>query len=184
MSPMRAIRRYREIAALLIAGVLLAMLAPTASAAAHSAASSREEIRVALETWTKEFNTRDTGHVSLFAPDLISNYQGQPETHYSSLCTQLKKSLSDPATSYHYVPNLHEIIVSGEMAAVRLTWMITVRRQNQTKESTVVDTGLDVFRRQSDGSWMIARFIAYPASGSWKAGHEGSSGGEGGLRWI
>ncbi|MGC1678984.1 MAG: nuclear transport factor 2 family protein [Candidatus Binataceae bacterium] len=166
MALMRAISIHRKITALLIAGVWFATLARAAYAAADPEASSRGEIRGALEEWTREFNGRDTRRVcSLFAPDLISNYQGQPEAGYSSLCAQLKKSLSDPATSYHYDLKLHEILVSGDMAAVRLTWTLTVGKKNQARESTVVDTGLDIFRRQPDGSWKIARFIAYPASG-------------------
>ncbi len=159
--------KFKLLAGAVIAGAMIALVGPVSCLAADSTIAERSEIRAALEKWTKDFNARDTSQVcSLFAPDLISNYQGQPQGNFNSLCTQLKKSVSDPATSYHYALDLKEIIVSGDMAVVRLEWTLKMRRQNQSKEMTIVEPGLDVFRREPDGMWRIARFVAYSASGT------------------
>jgi len=161
-------RVKRAIAGSAIAGVLfavVALVAPSTCAEADSTLSAQSEIRSALEKWTIAFNARDSSKVcSVFAPDLISNYQGQPQRNYSSLCDQLKRSVGDPATSYRYALDLQEIIVSGDLAVVRLIWTLTLRREKEPTETTIVEPGLDVFRRQSDGAWKIERFIAYPVT--------------------
>jgi len=161
-------RVRRVIGGSVIVGVLLALvalLAPASCAAADATLTARNEIRAALEKWTKAFNARDSSKVcALFAPDLIANYQGQPQRNYRSLCAQLQRSVGDPATSYHYDLDLQEIIVSGDLAVVRLIWTLTLRREKKSTETTIVEPGLDVFRRQSDGAWKIERFIAYPVT--------------------
>ena len=56
-------------------------------------------------------------------------------------------------------PVIHEIVVDGDLAVVRLGWTLTT----QTAAGTEVteEQGLDVFRRQPDGRWSIARFMAF-----------------------
>ena len=36
------------------------------------------------------------------------------------------RSLKDPARDYHYELDVHEIIVEGDLAVVRLTWTLFV----------------------------------------------------------
>jgi ketosteroid isomerase-like protein len=61
---------------------------------------------------------------------------------------------------YHYALDINEIIVSGDLAVVRLTWYDTVSRPG-VPDVTNPEIGMDVFRRQDDGSWKIIRYIAY-----------------------
>lgn len=60
----------------------------------------------------------------------------------------------------HYDLKIKEILVSGNLAIVRLTWRSTVTMNG--KQQSNDETGLDVFGRQPDGSWKISRYIAYP----------------------
>jgi ketosteroid isomerase-like protein len=132
------------------------------SAAAPSALPAHAEIRAALEDWMTQFNAGNSGAVcDLFARDLISNYQGQPERGYDSLCALLHKSLQDKKRAYHYSLNIREIVVSGHLAAVRLVWTLRVEQKSPPRTQAVVEPGLDIFRRQADGRWKISRFIAY-----------------------
>jgi steroid delta-isomerase len=55
-----------------------------------------------------------------------------------------------------------EIIVAGDLAVVRLTWRLTVQGKDAPAE-TIEEPGMDIFRRQGDGSWKIFRYIAYDA---------------------
>ncbi|HEY9158071.1 YybH family protein [Candidatus Binatus sp.] len=147
------------------AGVLaLLMSAAYAPAArADSTTAAGDEIRAELEKWTRDFNSGDASEVcSLFAPDLISNYRGEPEDTYTSLCANLQMALADTAKTYHYDLEIKEIIVSGDLAVVRLVWTLKVRPKNGPEE-TKRELGLDIFRRQPDGSWKIARYMAYEA---------------------
>ena len=60
----------------------------------------------------------------------------------------------------HYaMPDIHEIIVSGDIAVVRLTWTLTT--QAGGARDTTTEAGMDIFRRQPDGRWSIARFVAF-----------------------
>jgi len=58
-----------------------------------------------------------------------------------------------------YAPDIQEILVSGDLAFVRLVWSVTVQRGPSPAASK--ESGLDVFRRGPDGRWSIIRFLAY-----------------------
>jgi ketosteroid isomerase-like protein len=46
---------------------------------------------------------------------------------------------------------------------VRLVWTLKVRRKDSGAEVSSDEPGMDIFRRQPDGSWKISRYIAYEA---------------------
>jgi uncharacterized protein (TIGR02246 family) len=128
----------------------------------QSANRPEQAIRAALAKWTSDFNARDASHIcDLFASDLLYDYRGFPERDHAALCGLLHRSLADPARNFTYALDIKEIIVSGDMAVVRLVWTLKVASAGKTEESR--EPGLDVFRRQPDGSWKIARYIAYEA---------------------
>jgi uncharacterized protein (TIGR02246 family) len=125
-------------------------------------AQPEAEIRAALAKWTEDFNARDASRIcNLFAPDLVYDYRGFPERGYDAICRLLRRSLSDPKKTFTYRLDVKEIIVSGDMAIVRLVWTLTVAVAGSTEKTEVKEPGLDVFRRQSDGSWKIVRYMAY-----------------------
>jgi ketosteroid isomerase-like protein len=51
------------------------------------------------------------------------------------------------------------MLVSGDLAVVRLTWTLTA--ENNGARDVTTDEGMDVFRRTPDGVWSIARYIAF-----------------------
>lgn len=161
----RSYQSIRRAGCLLLRSLLLAtawLLSSPQFAAATSSSTTQSEIHAALTDWMNDFNARDSSHIcSLFAPDLISNYQGQPKGSYTSLCTQLKQSLANPVKTYHYDLRVDEILVSHDLAVVRLTWTLHVK-QHDSPNLTIEEPGIDIFRRQPGGSWKIARFLAYP----------------------
>ena len=143
------------------------LVASHASAADDDSAAVQNQIRVELEKWKLDFNAGDASQVcALFAPDLISNFRGQPEDTYNSLCANLQAALTDPAKTYHYDLEIKEILVSGDLAVVRLVWTLKVRPKDAAaSEVTTREPGMDIFRRQPDGSWKISRYMAYEAPG-------------------
>jgi steroid delta-isomerase len=50
-------------------------------------------------------------------------------------------------------------MLSGDLAVVRLAWTLTA--QANGKQDMTSEEGIDIFRRQPDGRWSIARFIAF-----------------------
>lgn len=118
-------------------------------------------IRSMLETWRSDFNARHADRIcDLFARDLRYDVQGLPEQNYTQLCQRLHKALSDQSPSYHYDLHIKEIILSGDLAIVRLTWTET---NTGSRTKTEIQPGLDVFGRQSDGVWKIIRYMSYAA---------------------
>jgi uncharacterized protein (TIGR02246 family) len=143
----------------------LLSLAFVSSAAAQSDSTVQATIRTALTQWMADFNAGNAEKVcGLFAPDLIAQYRGQPERDYQGLCDLLKRSLSDRSKTYAYSLAIKEILVAGDLAVVRLTWTLKVKPKDGVGEISSNEPGMDIFRRQADGSWKISRFIAYEAS--------------------
>src|SRR4029077_10389574 len=80
---------------------------------------------------------------------------------YRDICDLLQRSLSDPTRRYTYSLAVHEILVSGDLAVCRLTWTLRITRNDMSGETASREQGMDVFRKQPDGSWKIIRYIAY-----------------------
>jgi steroid delta-isomerase len=140
-------------------------VALTGTAAAQGDSPAQAAIRGALTQWMEAFNAGDVEKAcALFAPDLIAQVRGQGERGYAAQCDLLKRSLSDPIKTYSYALVVKEILVAGDVAVVRLTWTLKVRQKDTGKEITSDEFGIDVFRRQADGSWKIARFMSYDTS--------------------
>jgi steroid delta-isomerase len=72
----------------------------------------------------------------------------------------LRNALADEAKRFTYSVDIRDIIVEGNLAAVRLIWTLTIA---PPIDVTSVEHGLDIFRRQPDGTWKIVRFITYDA---------------------
>jgi ketosteroid isomerase-like protein len=129
--------------------------------AAH-AASPKDEIRAALAQWTDDFNAgRADAVCDLFAPALIADVRGAPERDFDTQCRLLRKAIADPERSIGYAFDLKEVLVVGDLAAVRIVWTTTTRDRVSGQVTTGVDQGLDVFGRAGDGSWHIVRYMAY-----------------------
>jgi uncharacterized protein (TIGR02246 family) len=131
-------------------------------AMAFAQPSAETAIRDALSQWTAAFNAGRTEEVcGLFAPDLRYDYRGFPERGYDDICGQLKRSLTDASRKYAYALDLKEVIVSGDLAVVRLMWRLRVTPAGGAKPVDSVEAGTDIFRKQPNGRWQIVRFIAY-----------------------
>jgi ketosteroid isomerase-like protein len=141
---------------LLAAWVLLMSAALAASGDAETA------IRGALTQWMVDFNSGNSAKIcDLFAPDLRADYRGQPERNFGALCELLKSSLGDPTRSFSYALDIKEILVWGDIAIVRLVWTLTIRPKGGSSEIASEEPGMDVFQKQPDGTWKIARYMAY-----------------------
>ena len=133
-------------------------------AAAQTDGAAEKAIRDALSKWTDDFNARDATRIcDLFAPDLRYDFRGSPERDYDAMCSLLHRALADRSKTFTYSFDIREIIVSGDIAIVRLVWTSKVTREGSTHVTETREPGLDVFRRQVDGKWRIARYIAYEA---------------------
>ncbi|HKA52179.1 MAG TPA: DUF4440 domain-containing protein [Candidatus Binatia bacterium] len=124
------------------------------------------EIRRALEQWPRDFNAKDApGVCGLFAPDLVASYPGQPDRGYDGMCRQLTAALENREKTFHYeAPQIEDILVSGDLAVVRLVWTLSITGHDAPARVTIKERGIDVFTRQKDGAWKISISHAYPYS--------------------
>jgi len=139
---------------------LLALLAivPLDAAAEDSAEAA---IRSALGQWTQDFNAGNAEKAcALFAQDLRYDFRGYPERDYRDICDRMQRSLGDKTKTYSYDLDVREIIVSGDIAVVRLIWKLTVTLRNG-QQVVSTEPGMDVLRKEPDGAWKIIRYIAY-----------------------
>ena len=140
-----------------ICGILL-LAAPGARAETPDQAA----IRTALTGWMADFNAGRQDRVcDLFSPELRYDYRGFPERGYQELCDLLHRSLSKQDKKFAYAIDIREILVFGDLAIVRLTWTLRVTDAATGAATTTEEPGLDVFHRQTDGSWKIIRYMGY-----------------------
>ena len=149
----------RNILAMLIGFLIVTVSSPSI---AQPGIPAEAAIRAALARWTTDFNAGKADAVcDLFSPDLRYYYRGFPERGYPEICDLLQRSLRDRAKTYTYALDIREIIVSGDLAVVRLVWTLTVATVGVAKTAIADEPGMDVFRKQPDGTWKIVRYIGY-----------------------
>ena len=147
----------------IIAPTILALLLLATPARIAAAESAEDAIHSTLVQWTKDFNAGKADAVcQLFSPELRYDFRGYPERDYNDVCTLLHRSLADPSKRYVYSLDLREIIVSGDLAVVRLAWTLNVTLPNGQLVKSV-EPGMDILRKSPDGQWKIIRYIAYEA---------------------
>lgn len=136
-----------------------ALLLPFATPALADAES---DVRAALVRWAADFNTGRVERVcDLFAAELIADIQGLVERNFEAQCETLKKALADQSKTFTYAPDIKEVIVAGDLAVVRLDWTLEITLAASPDTVTSLETGMDIFRRQPDGSWKIIRFMTF-----------------------
>ncbi|MFG1200976.1 nuclear transport factor 2 family protein [Xanthobacter aminoxidans] len=142
--------------------VLALLLAPPLAHAEDRSAGGRAAeaaIRARLAAWTEAFNRGDAAATcDLFADDLKSDVQGAPAGDKAAVCARIARALAKSGGKLAYDCQIHEILVSGDLAVVRLTWVLTERPGGNALSR---DEGMDIFRRDADGIWRIARFMAF-----------------------
>jgi uncharacterized protein (TIGR02246 family) len=145
-----------------IVGLAVAVLvaASVSRPALADAASDEAAIRARLQAWADAFNARDAeGACALFAEDVVATVRGTPDSGKAEICGRLRQALARPEPILSYTPEIHEVLVAGDLAAVRLTWTLKIERDGAVALSQ--ERGMDLFRRGGDGSWRIIRFIAF-----------------------
>jgi ketosteroid isomerase-like protein len=143
-----------------IIAVCVTILTTSTAMAAEESGDYRLFAQV-FSSWTDAFNHKDlAGSCNLFAKNMVANYQGMPPKSYTSICDGFKKIFNE-SRDYKYNFKLHQVYKSNDLAALRITWYLTVS-ENGKLISTTTDEGLDVFQQDSAGNWKIINYLSYP----------------------
>jgi uncharacterized protein (TIGR02246 family) len=143
--------------------LILLLTAGTAPPALADLKADKEEITSQLTQWVTAFNARDAaGACDIFAANLISTVPGALDAGRDAVCARLAALLAKSDRQMRYSLSIQEILVSGDLAVVRLDWTLNVKKKVDLE--TMHEAGLDIFQRQVDGKWSIIRFMAFPAN--------------------
>lgn len=127
------------------------------------AAAPHHDFHTLFSSWTNAFNHQQLAPTcALFAKDLSATYQGAPKKTFTIVCDGFKKIFSQQQRRYHYRFKILRIEQNENFAAVRITWYLTVYEYGKII-TQIQDEGLDVLRKEKDGTWKIIQYLAYPA---------------------
>lgn len=149
-----------RIASALVLAASLALPEVVRAQGKPSSGSDEAAIRGALERWVKLTNVGDRkGASSIWAPDLAGWYPGQPDDTYQREMDGAARPRPANAPRVNTELTINEVLVSGPLAVVRDTWTFT-RFAAETTRQTI--RSFEVWRKQKDGAWKIARWISAP----------------------
>jgi uncharacterized protein (TIGR02246 family) len=143
----------------LTAFLLVAFLSLGAAPVADQRDRDVELLRSYMLQSAEAFNAGDPQAVmARYARDVVLSYPGIPDLGYDELvkgyAEMLKRKPGDTAKT---VPTIEEILVSGDLAVIRVMWTTTTTQADPPRQETRQMKDLQVWRRESDGSWKFAR---------------------------
>jgi ketosteroid isomerase-like protein len=145
-----------------LAVVAIGLLAWSVPALATDRADGAATIRAELVAWMQAYNTRQADKVcGIFSEDLRYKFGEVPDRGYNDVCPALHRLLGDETHRSHYTLDLREILVYGDIAVVRLIWTLDSSQAGSSATVRTLEPGMDIFQRQSDGTWKIIRYLAY-----------------------
>ena len=145
-----------------LAVLAIGFLAWSVPALATDTADGAATIRAELVDWTQAYNARQADKVcGIFSEDLRYKFGQVQDRGYSDVCTALRRLLGDETHRSHYTLDLREILVYGDIAVVRLIWTLDSSQPGSSATVRTLEPGMDIFQRQSDGTWKIIRYLAY-----------------------
>jgi uncharacterized protein (TIGR02246 family) len=130
---------------------------PPAASTAHE--NDVEAVRKAIAAMGEAFNAKNPAALmALHAPDVILTDPGLPDQTFETLAKSYGElNKMKPGVTVTTSPTIEEILLSGDLAVVRIIWTTLTVQENPQRKSTRFMKGLQVWRRESDGSWKFAR---------------------------
>jgi ketosteroid isomerase-like protein len=143
------------------AATLLMVMGSLDAQAQSDSARAAGTIRASLAHWVAAANRQDwRAAAEVWAPDLIGWYPGQPDDTFEK--EQAQAAHPRPGRKpTRYEVTVNEVMVSGSLAVVRDSWRFTTNPGSADSSVSSVRS-FEVWRRQPDGAWKIARWISAP----------------------
>ena len=119
-----------------------------------------DTLRRLIQETAKAINTNDAaGIMTHYSKEILVSYPGIPDTTYDEFDRSYRQMLS-PKTTTSTVPTIDEILVSGDLAIIRMMWSTTITDKVTGSSTTRQAKDLQVWRRE-DGTWKFFRGMWY-----------------------
>jgi ketosteroid isomerase-like protein len=153
---------YRSAMRMRLAALLLVFAAACASTAPRPVEETDEEtLRRHIRTYADAVERRDPDTImALFARDILLSYPGIPDQDYETLRKEYAQMRSRPEDEVTTRPDIEEVLVSGDLAVLRIVWNTTVRKAGSELASRQMKD-LQVWRREASGDWKFVRGIHF-----------------------
>lgn len=120
-------------------------------------------IREALQKWVVAFNSKDLqGTMAPWAQEAILSYPGSPDVGIEKLREGYTSGFARTDRTATYELEIEEVQVSADMAFVRDSWTLIVKRKDNPEPARLKQRSIEIWRRQPDKSWKIIRSLSYP----------------------
>lgn len=127
----------------------------------YAKASDAAAFEKLFSDWTYAFNHKNLeGSCRLFSKSLTADYRGVPPKNYAAVCEGFKNIFQQSQRHYQYHYKIHHVYRSGDLAAVRITWYLSIYENNKLA-STIQDEGIDILEKNKLGNWEIVNYLAY-----------------------
>jgi ketosteroid isomerase-like protein len=141
----------------------LLLLAGCAGTARHAQSSPQDQAllrRLVVESGNA-LNRRDLeGMVASISPDLVLSYPGIADMGYESLKRAYAEMIAPGGASVTTVPTIEEVLVSGDLAVVRVTWTTTIA-SGPSDQKTRRTRDMQIWRRDDRREWKFIRGMHY-----------------------
>jgi steroid delta-isomerase len=113
-------------------------------------------LRGAIEQTARSINAHDPGGVMAhYSKDIIVSYPDVPDTTYEVFDRNYRQMMN-PSITTRTVPTIDEIVVSGDLAMIRMQWSTTITDKATGRTSSRVAKDLQIWRREG-GAWKFYR---------------------------
>jgi steroid delta-isomerase len=136
--------------------ILLALLLATADAQTD-VATIRAKI---LKGADAAMRGDAAGIMSHYAKDILLSYPGIPDQDYDTLFRGYSEK-RPPGFTLKTAPTFDEVLISGDLAVLRLNWTTTIRTTDPAREVTRQARDMQVWRRERDGTWVFVRGLHF-----------------------
>jgi ketosteroid isomerase-like protein/catechol 2,3-dioxygenase-like lactoylglutathione lyase family enzyme len=128
----------------------------SSAAAAQDTGKDIEILRDLIAQTAKAINAHDAdGIMAHYSRDVRVSYPGVPDTTYDVFDRSYRQMLA-PTIVTSTVPAIDEILVSGDLATIRMVWSTTITDKASGRTSSRQAKDLQVWRRES-GAWKFFR---------------------------
>jgi ketosteroid isomerase-like protein len=116
-----------------------------------------------INEWVDLFNRRDLKKLkTLYAEDFLASYPNQPDQNFEITIKSFEHLFQNNFLEMKMSIKVFEIETKEDLAYVRLNQISEVKPKNVKKPEYGEDTGIQIWKKDSDGNWQLSRSVMIP----------------------